>query len=198
MLCRRWNNPSSIHLLKLTELCELFKISGMTRDEVMRKLFALSLKRKALEWYRLLDNSHLIDWEEIKSLFYSKFYPLHEVHENRNYIYNFYPHDGESIAQDWGRHKALMIKCLDHGISKEMIISNFYARLSHRDKEMLDASSMGSFTNKKTEAKWDLVEKIPHNAEDWEIDKGKESGINYEYDCIKSFVETESFNKLIV
>ena len=31
----------SVHLLKLTELCELFKISGLTRDEVMRKLFAL-------------------------------------------------------------------------------------------------------------------------------------------------------------
>ena len=89
-----------VHLLKLIELCELFKISGMTRDEVMRKLFALSLKGKALEWYRLLDNSHLLDWEEIKSLFYSKFYPLHEVHENRNYVYKFYPHDGERIAQD--------------------------------------------------------------------------------------------------
>ena len=61
----------SIHLLKLIELCELFKLSGMTRDEVMRKLFALSLKEKALEWYRLLDNSHLLDWEELKSLFYS-------------------------------------------------------------------------------------------------------------------------------
>ena len=31
--------------------------------------------------------------------------------------------------------------------------------------------------------------------EDWEINKGKESGIIYEYDCIKSFVETTSFNK---
>ena len=36
----------SIHLLKLTELFELFKISGLTRDEVMRKLFFLSLKGK--------------------------------------------------------------------------------------------------------------------------------------------------------
>ena len=72
-------NPS-IHLLKLTELCELFKISGLTRDGVMRKLFALSLKGETLEWYRLLDDSHLRDWEEIQSLFYSKFYPLHEVH----------------------------------------------------------------------------------------------------------------------
>src|SRR4051812_2346489 len=49
-------NPS-IHLLKLTELCELFKISGLTRGEVMKKLFALSLKGKALGWYRLLDDS---------------------------------------------------------------------------------------------------------------------------------------------
>ena len=43
--------------------------------------------------------------------------------------------------------------------------------------------------------KWDLIERIQHNIEYWEIDKGKESGINYEYDCIKSFVETDSFNK---
>src|SRR3954471_9876019 len=61
----------SVHLLKLTELCELFKISGSTRDEVMRKLFALSLKGKALEWYRLQDDSHLPYWENIQSLFYS-------------------------------------------------------------------------------------------------------------------------------
>ena len=61
---------------------------------------------------------------------------------------------------------------------------------------MLDASSMGSFTNQKVDVKWDLIERIQCNIEDWEIDKGKEPGINYEYDCIKSFVETDSFNKL--
>ena len=187
-------NPS-IHLLKLTELCELFKISGLTRDGVMRKLFALSLKGKALEWYRLLNDSHLLEWEEIQSLFYSKFYPLHEVHENRNYVYNFYPHDGESIAQAWGRLKTLMLKCPNHGLPKDMIITNFYARLSRQDKDLLDASSMGSFTNENIDAKWELLERIQRNTEDWEIDKGKESGIIYEYDCIKSFVETTSFNK---
>src|SRR4051812_15439098 len=117
-------NPS-IHLLKLTELCELFKISGLTRDVVMRKLFAFSLKGKALEWYRLLDDSHLLDWKEIQSLFYSKFYPLHEVHENRNYVYNFYPRDGESMAQAWARLKTLMLQCPNHGLPKDMIITIF-------------------------------------------------------------------------
>ena len=65
-----------------------------------------------------------------------------------------------------------------------MIITYFYARLSRQDKDLLDASSMGSFTNKKIDAKWELLERIQHNTEDWEIDKGKESGIIYEYDCI--------------
>ena len=51
------------HLLKLAELCELFKLAGMTRDEVMRKLFALSLQEKAWEWYRILNSSHQLDWE---------------------------------------------------------------------------------------------------------------------------------------
>ena len=159
------------HLFKLTELYDLLKLAGMTRDEVMRKSFSLSLKEKAWEWYRLLNISHLLDWEELKSLFYSKFYPLHEVRENRNYIYNFYPRDGESITLAWGGLKSLMIKCPDHGLSEEMIITKFYARICRRDKEMLDGSSMGSFTNKKIEAKWDLVGKIQRNSEDWEIDK---------------------------
>ncbi|KAE8813709.1 40S ribosomal protein S5-1 [Hordeum vulgare] len=68
------------------QIYDLQNQNCLTRDGVMRKLFALSLKGKALEWYRLLDDSHLRDWEEIQSLFYFKFYPLHEVHENRNYV----------------------------------------------------------------------------------------------------------------
>ena len=89
----------------------------------------------------------------------------------------------ESIAQAWGRLKSLILKCPNHALSKEIIINNFYARLSCYDKDMLDASSMGSFTSKKVGAKWDLIKIIQCNTEDWEIDKGKESRINYEYNC---------------
>ena len=89
-----------------------------------------------------------------------------------------------------------MLKCSNHKLPNDIIVNNFYARLSRHDKNMLDASSLGSFTNKELNAKWDLIERIYHNAEDWEIDKGKESGINYEYECIKSFMETEHFNML--
>ena len=148
------------HLLYLSQLCSLFKLAGVSREFVMRKLFAVSLIDKASDWYKLLDNSHLLDWQELMSLFYTKFYPLHEIHRDRNYIYNFRSRDGESIAQAWGRLKSLMLKCPIHELPKEIILTNFYARLSRQDKEMLDASSSGVFQTKSVEERWDLIERI--------------------------------------
>ena len=188
-------HPSD-HLLKLKELCGLFKVAGLSRENSMKKLFPLSLKDKAKEWYKLLDDPHHLEWKELESLFYFKFYPHHEMHIDRNYIYNFYPHDGESIAQAWGRLKSLMLKCPIHELPINIVINNFYARLSGQYKDHLDACFEGSFTSKKVEAKWDLLETIQRNTEDWDINKGKESGINYEYDCIKSFAETADFQEL--
>jgi hypothetical protein len=87
------------HLVFIHELCELFKCAGISASQVKRKLFSLSLKGRAEEWYKTLKDGQSIGWEEIVPLFYSKFYPSSEIHKDRNYIYNFYPHDGESIAQ---------------------------------------------------------------------------------------------------
>jgi hypothetical protein len=42
------------HLLFIHELCELFKCEGILSSQVKRKLFSLSLKGRATEWYRLL------------------------------------------------------------------------------------------------------------------------------------------------
>jgi hypothetical protein len=91
------------HLLFIHELCELFMCVGISISQVKRKLFFLSLKGRAAEWYKTLKDGRPIGWEEIVPLFYSKFYPSSEIHKDRNYIYNFHPHDGESIAQAWGR-----------------------------------------------------------------------------------------------
>src|SRR3954468_8948528 len=173
------------HLLYLSQLCSLFKLVGVSMEFVMRKLFSVSLKDKASDWYKLLDNSHLLNWEELMSLFYTKFYPLHEFHRDRNYIYNFWSRDGESIAQAWGILKSLMFKCPIHELPKDIIITTFYARLSRQDKEMLDASSSGVFQTRSIEEKWDLIERIQKNTEDWEINKGIEPAINYEHDYIE-------------
>src|SRR4051812_23939935 len=128
------------------------------------------------------------------SLFYAKFYPLREIHQDRNYIYNFWTRDGESIAQAWGRLKSLMLKCPNHELPKGIILTIFYARLSRQDREMLDASSSGVFRIRSVEERWDLIKMILKNTEDWEIDKGIEPLINYEHDYIERYVKTVYFN----
>ena len=60
---------------------------------------------------------------------------------------------------------------------------------------MLDTSFTGSFMKKTIEFRWDLLERIKHNSEDWELDEGKESGIKLKYDCVKSFMDTDAFQK---
>jgi hypothetical protein len=184
------------HLLFIHELCELFKCAGISSSQVKRKLFSLSLKGSAAEWYKLLKNGRSIGWEEIVPLFYSKFYPPSEIHKDQNQIYNFWLHDGESITQAWGILKSLMLKCPIHELPSNIVINNFYARLSLHDKDLLDASCSGSFTRMKEEAKWDLLDHIQENTEGWENDKGRKSGINYDYECIKSFMGTNDFHNI--
>jgi hypothetical protein len=186
------------HLLFIYELCELFKCAGISTSKVKRKLFCLSLKGRAAEGYKLLKNGRSIGWEEIVPLFYSKFYPPSEIHKDRNQIYNFWPHDGESIAQVWGRLKSLMLKCPIHELPSNIVINNFYARLSLHEKDLLDASCSGSFTRMKEEVKWDLLDCIQENTEGWENNKGRKSGINYDYECIKSFMGTDDFHNVSV
>ena len=79
---------------------------------------------------------------------------MHLVHRDRNYIYNFWPREGESIAQAWGRLKSMLYSCPNHS--------------------MLDTSCTGSFMMKTIEFKWDLLERIKCNSEDWDLDSGKE------------------------
>ena len=93
---------------------------------------------------------------------------MHLVHRDRNYIYNFWPREGESIAQAWGGGlKSMLFSCPNHELSKEMIIQKIYARLSLSNRSMLDTSCTGSFIMKTIEFRWDLLERIKRNSEDW-------------------------------
>lgn len=37
------------------------------------------------------------------------------------------------------------------------------------------------------------MERIKRNSEDWDLDEAKESGMNFKFDCVKSFVQTNTF-----
>ena len=119
---------------------------------------------------------------------------MHLVPRDRNYIYNFWPREGESIAQYWGSLKSMLYSCPNHELSREMIIQNFYARLSLDNRNLLDTSCAGSYMPKTIDFEWDLLERIKCNSEDWELYEGKESGINAKFNCVISFMDTDAFH----
>ncbi|KAK1652009.1 hypothetical protein QYE76_069814 [Lolium multiflorum] len=48
----------------------------------------------------------------------------------------------------------------------------------------------------KEEFKWDLLDRIQENTEGWENDKGRVSGINYNYECIETFMDTDEYRNM--
>ena len=58
---------------------------------------------------------------------------------------------------------------------------------------MLDTSCVGSFMMKTIEFKWNLLDTIKRNSEDWDLDEGKDSGMTPKFDCVKSFMDTDIF-----
>ena len=62
----------------------------------------------------------------------------------------------------------------NHELSREIIMQSFYARLSHNNQTMLDTSCVGSFMMKTIEFRWNLLDRIKRNSEDWDLDEGKD------------------------
>ena len=48
---------------------------------------------------------------------------MHLVHHDRNYIYNFWPREGESIAQAWGGLNQIHAPIMS---SQEKLLSRFF------------------------------------------------------------------------
>ena len=46
---------------------------------------------------------------------------------------------------------------------------------------------------KTIEFRWNLLDRIKRNSEDWDLDEGKESGMTPKFDCVKAFMDTDAF-----
>ena len=48
---------------------------------------------------------------------------------------------------------------------------------------------------KNIEFRWDPLDIIKRNSEDWELEEGKELGIKHKYACVKCFMNIDAFQK---
>ena len=65
-----------------------------------------------------------------------------------------------------------------------------------KQKEFLDNSSGGSFTNNTEEEAWNLLETISEHTGNWDLDKGNEPYFDYGYSCVENFSTSLLFKNL--
>ena len=91
------------YLIYVDEVCGLFKLAGLPEDVIKKKVFPLSLKGKALTWFRLCNDIGSWNYNRLKLEFHQKFYPMHLVHRDRNYIYIIFGLAKEKSSLKLGR-----------------------------------------------------------------------------------------------
>src|SRR6187401_3514639 len=77
-----------LHLIYVDEVCGLFMLADIPEDVIKKKAFPLSFKGEAFKWFRLCDDIGSWNYNRLKLEFHQKFYHMHQVHRDRNYIYN--------------------------------------------------------------------------------------------------------------
>ena len=67
------------HVEKIEDICGLFRLPGISEDQVKRKLLYLSLSGNARDWYRSLDEEVQNEWSILRKVFFLKYLHLKKL-----------------------------------------------------------------------------------------------------------------------
>ena len=81
-------DPNS-HIRTFLELCDTFRIDGMTDDALRLRLFPFSLKDKAKRWYQSILQATLTTCEALAEKFLMKYFPPAKTTILREELNNF-------------------------------------------------------------------------------------------------------------
>ncbi|XP_062075573.1 uncharacterized protein LOC133779655 [Humulus lupulus] len=131
----------NMHLSNFMELCQTFKMNGVSDDAIRLRLFPFSLRERAKSWLVSLPPNSINTWNDLALKFLSKFFPPAKAAKLRGEINNFSQLDNESLYEAWERFKELIRKCPHHGIEKWMLVHNFYNGLCGTTRTLIDAAA---------------------------------------------------------
>ena len=104
------------HIANFLELCDTFKINGVSEDAIRLRLFPFSLRDRAKSWLKSLPPGSITTWNELVEKFLSKYFPPARTARLRNDIFSFQQMEGESLYDSRERWKELLRRCPHHGL----------------------------------------------------------------------------------
>ncbi|KAM6553959.1 hypothetical protein CsatB_014721 [Cannabis sativa] len=190
----------NMHLANFEELCQTFKMNGVSDDAIRLRLFPFSLRERAKSWFISLPTHSINTWEELALKFLSKFFPPAKIAKLRADINNFTQQDSEFLYEAWERFKDLLRKCPNHGIEKWLQVHNFYNGLMNETRTLIDAAAGGAFMRKTANEAFDLLEEMAMTNQQWSTKRGpsKKVACMHEVDAItKLTAQVEALTKLM-
>ncbi|KAK8971671.1 hypothetical protein V6N11_073301 [Hibiscus sabdariffa] len=151
------------HLKSFLEICNSFKIHGVSNDVLKLKLFPYSLTDKARAWLNNLQPGSLRSWTELCRSFLAKFSYNNMTDNLRNQITSFRQEDDEAMHEAWERYRDLFRRCPMHGLPEWTQVSIFYNSVNTPTRMMLDASANGTLLDKPPREGLEILDKLAQN-----------------------------------
>ncbi|KAJ9552285.1 hypothetical protein OSB04_016330 [Centaurea solstitialis] len=158
------------HLEAFEDICELVNTK---EDEVKLRVFPFTLTKKAKDWFKQLLPGSITTWDDLKSAFLSRYFPISKAHKIRAEIRNF-KQGKDSLVKAWGRYKSLFLVFPNHGIDDREMIDVFYAGLTNDSRLRLDSSCGGIFPYKTVKEARKLLDDMEAHYLDWSTDEEQE------------------------
>ena len=108
-------------------------------------MFSFSLKDNAKTWLNSLRPRSIGTWQEMKTEFLKKFFPIHRTNALKRQIMIFSQKDNETFYQCWERFKDLLNACPHYGYETWHIISFFYESLKPKMLQFVEMMCNGEF-----------------------------------------------------
>ncbi|KAL4342011.1 hypothetical protein GQ457_08G037230 [Hibiscus cannabinus] len=157
------NENARQHFKSFLEICNSFKIHGVSNDVLKLKLFPYSLRDKAKIWLNNLQPGSLQSWTQLCRSFRAKFSYTNMIDHLRNQITSFRHEDDEAMQEAWERYRDLFRRCPMHGLPEWTQVSIFYNSVNTSTRMMLDASANGTLLDKPPRESLEILNKLAQN-----------------------------------
>ncbi|GKD03151.1 hypothetical protein Tco_1178125, partial [Tanacetum coccineum] len=112
------NEDANEHIEKVLEIVDLFHVPNITVDQLMLRVFPISLTGATSRWLRNERTSSIKTWEDLKTKFLNKYCPPGGTTKKMEEINNFQQEPNETLFQAWEHFKELLMKCPQHYLTK--------------------------------------------------------------------------------